>query len=197
MAKVKGPLFGLSASGTIGHTLTYSSWKGIQYVKQCPVPLDPNSPSQQIVRGRFTDIIEVWHSDLWNPAVDRNFQWNEWTRLYSLAMSGFNYFCKAYLLKDSDLWHFAFTCRIVCTSEPTKMKIDIVTDLPSTAMILKFRTREGEPSVFYDDLPFETDEEGEYHEERESWDYLDAHFFISLDNEVAFLLTGFCAVVSP
>lgn len=51
MASVRGPLFGLAASGTIADTLTFSVWKGRAYVRQTVTPANPRSALQRSVRS--------------------------------------------------------------------------------------------------------------------------------------------------
>jgi hypothetical protein len=41
MAKTTGPLFSLTASGTVGNTITYSNWKGRPYVRRRVIPMNP------------------------------------------------------------------------------------------------------------------------------------------------------------
>jgi len=46
MAKVTGPLFSMSASGTLGNALVFSGWKGVKYVRQHVIPANPQSEDQ-------------------------------------------------------------------------------------------------------------------------------------------------------
>lgn len=48
--RLTGPMFSLTASGSLASTLTYSSWKGIAYGRQLVIPSNPQSSAQQIVR---------------------------------------------------------------------------------------------------------------------------------------------------
>jgi len=50
MAKVKGPLMSLEASGSIANTITFSIWKGRPYVRQLVTPANPSSAGQIAVR---------------------------------------------------------------------------------------------------------------------------------------------------
>lgn len=50
MAKVTGPLFSMSASGTLGKALVFAGWKGIAYVRQWIKPANPQSGAQGDVR---------------------------------------------------------------------------------------------------------------------------------------------------
>jgi hypothetical protein len=51
MASVKGPLMGLDASGTVAGTITFSKWKGRNYVRQTVRPANPKTAAQQSVRA--------------------------------------------------------------------------------------------------------------------------------------------------
>lgn len=60
MAKITGPFMALGASGTIAKTLTASKWKGQPYLRQRVIPANPQSASQQAVRGAFAMASELW-----------------------------------------------------------------------------------------------------------------------------------------
>jgi len=50
MAKVKGPLFSLEASGALANTIVYSIWKGRPYVRELVTPSNPSSAGQITIR---------------------------------------------------------------------------------------------------------------------------------------------------
>ncbi len=50
MARTKGPLFSLEASGTLANAVVYSQWKGRSYVRMHTVPLNPKTTKQVNVR---------------------------------------------------------------------------------------------------------------------------------------------------
>jgi hypothetical protein len=60
MALVTGPLHSDSASGTLDGSLTYSKWKGRQYVRTCVTPTNPRSAKQRGVRGMFAFLAAAW-----------------------------------------------------------------------------------------------------------------------------------------
>jgi len=88
MARVKGPLFSLEASGSVAETIVYSKWKGRQYVRQHTIPLNPQSALQINVRTAMTLLVAYWQTlaqgvkDLY-IAEGKKFNY-----------SGFNYFVK-------------------------------------------------------------------------------------------------------
>jgi len=50
MAKVKGPLMSLEASGSVANTITFSTWKGRPYVRQLVTPSNPSTAGQIAIR---------------------------------------------------------------------------------------------------------------------------------------------------
>jgi hypothetical protein len=60
MATVKGPLFSIDASGSLGKAIVYSSWKGISYVRSHATPSNPKSAAQVAVRALLTWLSQVW-----------------------------------------------------------------------------------------------------------------------------------------
>lgn len=59
-ARVSGPLFSLSASGTVGKAFTFGTWKGIPYVREWFRPSNPNSALQQNVRKAMSLAVQLW-----------------------------------------------------------------------------------------------------------------------------------------
>lgn len=88
MAKVKGPLFSLEASGSVAKTIVYSRWKGRQYTRQHTIPLNPQSAKQVNVRTAMTLLVAYWQTlaqavkDLYDAEGQK------------VQYSGFNYFIK-------------------------------------------------------------------------------------------------------
>ncbi len=60
MAKVTGPLFGLRARATIGKTITYASWRGIQYARTRVIPNNPRTLAQVNIRNVFETLNNIW-----------------------------------------------------------------------------------------------------------------------------------------
>lgn len=59
MAKTTGPLFSLTASGSVAKTITYSAWKGISYVRQLVIPANPQTADQAAVRSTLGAIAKA------------------------------------------------------------------------------------------------------------------------------------------
>lgn len=60
MAKTTAGLLSLGASGTIGKTMTFATWKGVPYARQRVVPANPQTVAQQTVRKTFALLREMW-----------------------------------------------------------------------------------------------------------------------------------------
>jgi len=86
MARVKGPLFSLEASGTVAKTIVYSKWKGRQYTRKHTIPYNPQSDKQVNCRTAVTLLVEHWQEkDEATQTV-----WNTFAKFFQL--SGFNSF---------------------------------------------------------------------------------------------------------
>lgn len=95
MAKVKGPLFSLGASGQIAKTLVYMVWKGIDDVREFVIPANPKTEDQQQQRGYFGDAVEAWHVDGYTEEDVK--AWNMYALSQKIAASGFNMFNRFYI----------------------------------------------------------------------------------------------------
>lgn len=69
MAKPRAPLLSFGASGSIANTLTYASWRGIDYVRERIVPANPQSAGQTQTRSVFGWSSQIWKLD---PALARD-----------------------------------------------------------------------------------------------------------------------------
>jgi hypothetical protein len=93
MAKVKGPLMSLGASGTIGGAMTFSSWKGIPTARIKGEPTNPNTAGQQAQRTTFTNAVASWKAQ--DAALHTD--WNNRATALGLKMSGFNLYTREYI----------------------------------------------------------------------------------------------------
>lgn len=94
MATVKGPLFSLGASGTIGGSIVYSGWKGRAYVRRHAIPANPKSVSQYSVRAMMRFLSQYWT----NLSASEKADWA--TRAAVTNISPFN----AYIAYSMDRW---------------------------------------------------------------------------------------------
>jgi len=60
MARTYGPLFSMDASGTIGNAITFSKWKGRNYVRNRVIPHNPKSAGQTAIRAMFGFLAQAW-----------------------------------------------------------------------------------------------------------------------------------------
>lgn len=88
MARTKGPLFSLDASGSLDKTIVYSQWKGRSYVRRHAIPFNPKTATQVNVRTAMTLLVAQWQSE--DPAYQT--EWNDYAK--TLNLSGFNAYVK-------------------------------------------------------------------------------------------------------
>lgn len=84
MARVTGPLFSLSASGSIGKTVTYGVWKGINWVREHFIPANPQSVNQTNVRTAWQLLVAAWQAETEAGKA----RWDSFAE--GTGMSGFN-----------------------------------------------------------------------------------------------------------
>lgn len=76
MVKVSGPMFSMSAAGTLGDAITFAQWKGRAYVRERVKPANPKSDKQLSVRAMLqflsTDWNQITSGDkaTWNAMAD-------------------------------------------------------------------------------------------------------------------------------
>jgi len=93
MAGVKGPLFSLDASGSIGNALVYAKWKGRNYVRRHAIPSNPKSAGQVSVRAMLKFLTQYWDTLLAGEQAD----WD--TRAAATDISPFNAFVSYNMLR--------------------------------------------------------------------------------------------------
>jgi len=62
MVKVFAPALSLDASGTIGNAMTFSRWKGRNYIRERVIPANPRSSAQWGVRSMMRFLSQQWAS---------------------------------------------------------------------------------------------------------------------------------------
>ena len=102
MAKVTGPLLSLDASGTIASTMTFSRWKGINYVRQRVIPTYSNTAEQLAVRDIVSDASIAWKEGdtVGAVAINSAYKLAYATAASGTAMSGFNLFIKECMIEN-------------------------------------------------------------------------------------------------
>lgn len=94
MAGVKGPLFSLDASGSIGDAVVFSKWKGRNYVRRHAIPANPKSVGQVSMRAMMRFLTQFWASLSTNQQAD----WD--VRAAATNISPFN----AFVSYNMDRW---------------------------------------------------------------------------------------------
>jgi len=87
LTRVTGPMFSLTASGTIGDVITFSHWKGLYYVRSRVIPANPKTDPQVSIRSTLKAGVSAYRDDASVPADSRT-SW-DWYASGS-GMSGFN-----------------------------------------------------------------------------------------------------------
>ncbi len=102
MAKVTGPLLSLDASGSIASTMTFSRWKGINYVRQRVIPTYSRTTEQGKIRDIVKDASEAWKAGatVGGTAIDSTYKTDYATAASGFAYSGFNLFIKECVQKN-------------------------------------------------------------------------------------------------
>ncbi len=60
VVKVNGPLMSMDASGSVAGAITFSKWKGRNYVRQRVVPTNPKTALQVSVRAMMSFLAQQW-----------------------------------------------------------------------------------------------------------------------------------------
>jgi hypothetical protein len=94
MTRVTGPLFSLTASGTIGDVITYSSWKGLAYVRSRVIPANPQTDDQTSIRDTLTAGVSTYRDAAQVPEASKN-SWDYYAS--GTGMSGFNRYIKTFI----------------------------------------------------------------------------------------------------
>lgn len=94
MAKVTGPFYSISASGTIAKALTAATWKGVAYIREWFTPQNPNSAGQAWIRLIFSQGVDAWHYTL---TAGQKTGWDSGVLSKGKTMSGFNYHESEYI----------------------------------------------------------------------------------------------------
>lgn len=103
MASVKGPLFSLDASGSVGDAIVFSKWKGRNYVRRHAIPSNPRSVGQVSVRAMIKFLTQYWTSLTAGEEAD----WD--TRAAATNISAFN----AYVGYNQERWgRYAFPSKL-------------------------------------------------------------------------------------
>lgn len=95
MVKVYGPAMSIDASGTLAKTITFSKWKGRNYLRSRVIPSNPQSGAQTGRRGMFAFLSQAWNA----LSVADKATWQD--HADELVASCFN----AYVSDNMKRWH--------------------------------------------------------------------------------------------
>jgi len=129
MAKLKGPLFSLGASGKLADTLVFFPWKGLNVAREYIIPSNPKTALQTTQRGYLTDAVALVHTaeaDATNPlaSIDQ-VAYSNLASAQGKIMTWFNMACKLYL----DVIRAANTPCVYCDmtfTDLSKAALDII-----------------------------------------------------------------------
>jgi len=93
MAKVRGPLYSIAASGQIADAMVFANWKGIPWVREQFTPQNPKTAEQVSQRLIFTQAINGWH----DRTTEQKTGWQTGIERKGYTMSGFNYYVSEYI----------------------------------------------------------------------------------------------------
>jgi len=83
-ARVTGPLFSMSASGSIGKAITYGTWKGRPWCRVWFKPHNPKTDTQVNIRTALALLVAYWRT----LNAPTKLMWDQFASAYN--MSGFN-----------------------------------------------------------------------------------------------------------
>jgi hypothetical protein len=87
----------VDAAGTFRDLLTFSIWKGRNYVRTYSIPTNPRTTDQQLNRNLFYDAVDEWKA-LYSGTQE---EWNVAAREVYPPISGFNYWMMQYMLQSA------------------------------------------------------------------------------------------------
>jgi len=99
MTRVTGPALSLDASGTLGGVMTFSKWKGQNYVRLRVDPYNPKSPYQTGVRDTMT-FAQFYFKSSEYVTDEQKTWWNTYAE--GTGKSGANRFTAAFMAANYD-----------------------------------------------------------------------------------------------
>lgn len=99
MPRLTGPLFSLDARQTLGNTIVYSAWKGLNYARLRVVPYNPKSSYQVGIRSTLTWGVLYFTKGSYVSAAEKTW-WNTYAE--GTNESGFNRFMKFFIAQNYD-----------------------------------------------------------------------------------------------
>ena len=137
MAKLKGPLFSLGASGAVGEALVYFPWKGLNVVREYVVPANPKTTAQNTQRGYLTaavDKIHIAQALAFDPLNETDVMaYSLWGSTYAKPRTWFNQCVKNWIDQRVAVKNATIFCGAVITPGTDKVNLNIIAlgDIPS------------------------------------------------------------------
>lgn len=127
MAKVKSPLFGMSASGQLGKTIVFFPWKGLNCVRTHVVPSNPNTTAQQGVRTKMTNAVAAYHA-AGLTTVDVA-GWRRFAGISATPMTYFNRYVKSHIdaINNAETW-VSFNTDLTTSTVAGQIDFDVEAD---------------------------------------------------------------------
>lgn len=110
MSKVKGPLFSIDASGSIGDAFFFSKWKRRKKVSKHFIPKNPQTAFQQLNRLLIAEGIFSWR----NLSANQKQSYDELVKSKNLHMSGYNYYLSEYVTAQRSFLHEPIMSNLIC-----------------------------------------------------------------------------------
>jgi len=139
MAKLKGPLFSLGASGSIGEAIVYFGWKGLNVAREYVVPANPKTTPQKTQRGYLSDAVAYIHTiqaSAVHPLVAIDIAaYALWGSTYPTPRTWFNQIIKNWLdQKVAGLLPVAYRTAVL-TPAATLIKLELHLSAPAGALV--------------------------------------------------------------
>jgi len=99
LTRVQGPLFSVTASGTIGDAIVFSNWKGLPYVRSRVIPSNPQTSDQTSIRNVLKAGVSAYQDDASQDGTSRQC-WDYYAS--GTGMSGFNRYIMLFILNNED-----------------------------------------------------------------------------------------------
>jgi len=106
MPRLTGPLFSLDARQTLGNTIVYSAWKGLNYARLRVIPYNPKAAYQVEVRHTLTWGVLYFTKGAYVSAALKTW-WNTYAE--GTNMSGINRFMKFFVAANINAGTHKFT----------------------------------------------------------------------------------------
>lgn len=106
MSKVKFPLLGIGASGSLSDSLSFRSWRGKTIAETKPIPVNPHTSFQQGHRSIFRRILPEW-SFISSKPLELS-AWKLKTKILNQYRLPYNQYFSDYLKNSKNYMYFGW-----------------------------------------------------------------------------------------